>query len=74
MMALVKNDPKWERQVFPPHLMAQAQINEQNFLGAPEEREFDNGGYEGLFPKHIKHQPITPVIESKRTKIRGIFT
>jgi hypothetical protein len=23
MMALVRNDPKWEKQVFPPHLMAQ---------------------------------------------------
>ena len=50
MMALVKNDPKWEKQVFPPHLMAQAYINEERDLSMPDVKDYDRGGYQGVLP------------------------
>lgn len=39
MVALVKNDPKWEKQVFPPHLLAQAEIAEYRDLSMPALKE-----------------------------------
>ena len=41
MVALVKNDPKWEKQVFPPHLLAQAEIAEYRNLAMPEIKEYN---------------------------------
>ncbi|CAD8069342.1 unnamed protein product [Paramecium sonneborni] len=61
MIALVKNDPKWEKQVFPPHLLAQAEIGAYKDLAMPALNENFN------FPNlnQNKPPPFAPAYESK---------
>ncbi|CAD8054801.1 unnamed protein product [Paramecium primaurelia] len=61
MIALVKNDPKWEKQVFPPHLLAQAEVGAYKDLSMPALNENFN------FPNLSQNKAPTfaPAYESK---------
>ncbi|CAD8151227.1 unnamed protein product [Paramecium pentaurelia] len=62
MIALVKNDPKWEKQVFPPHLLAQAEVGAYKDLSMPALNE--NFNFPNLNQNRAAPQ-FAPAYESK---------